>query len=385
MHGKGILPFSAHIYSQRESLALGTPRQARLEDLVNLVDIEQHCFETDRLSKRSFQNFIKPGSHDLWVIEDGQIILAYILILYRLGANLARLYSIAVHPAAQGKKYSSQLLEWAEEQAHKRQCAFMRLEVSTENKKAIQLYKKFGYKVIGSIKNYYDNGEDALRMEKALYRRSQVTSFHAYYRQTTEFTCGPAALMMAMKSLQIEYQMSRSEELQIWREATTIYMTSGHGGCSPYGLALSAWRRGCKSELYINYGGAPFLDGVRNDFKKEVMQFVHEDFIHQIKDTDINVIISPLDIEQIDEILHRNKPIIALISTWRLNRNKAPHWVFVSHSDKNFVYINDSDFDEELPYINEMENIELPIHRLTFLQMAKFGQKRLRCLLVIDK
>jgi hypothetical protein len=39
------------------------------------------------------------------------------------------------------------------------------------------------------------------------------------------FTCGPAALMMAMHGLNRDYQPSREEEINLWREATTIFMT----------------------------------------------------------------------------------------------------------------------------------------------------------------
>jgi hypothetical protein len=50
--------------------------------------------------------------------------------------------------------------------------------------------------------------------------------------------------MMAMKALDPAMELNRTLELRLWREATTIFMTSGHGGCGPYGLALSAYRRG---------------------------------------------------------------------------------------------------------------------------------------------
>ena len=45
--------------------------------------------------------------------------------------------------------------------------------------------------------------------------------------------------MMAMAALKPEQEMSRRVELQIWREATTVFMTTGHGGCSAHGLALA--------------------------------------------------------------------------------------------------------------------------------------------------
>jgi ribosomal protein S18 acetylase RimI-like enzyme len=360
-------------------------RLATTKDLDQLIAIENSCFETDRLSKRSFMRFIKPGAHDLLVIESESQVLGYVLLLYRAGTNLARLYSLAVAMDAQGRGLSKELLSAAEKTAQERHCAFLRLEVNVNNQRAISVYRQDAYKVIGTIEDYYDNGDDAIRMEKRLhFQRSERPPHKPYYQQTTDFTCGPAALMMALKTLQPDYPMSRHEELQIWREATTIFMTSGHGGCSPHGLALSAWHRGFDVTLYTNQEAAPFLDGVRDEHKKAVIQFVHDDFMAQIRETNIQLKIRALETDELDRILQNGLPIIALISTWRLNRNKAPHWVYVADSDDQYVYINDSDVDDD-PHTSQTDFMQVPIDRQLFRNMARFGQKRLRCLLVISE
>ena len=359
-------------------------RTARLEDLDELLAIEVACFRTDRLSKRSFRNFILPGPHELIVLTRDERVLGYVLLLFRAGTNLARLYSIAVSPDAQHQGLSKHLLAAAEPAARAHRCVFMRLEVSVNNAPAIALYRKDGYQTIGTISNYYDDGDDALRMEKRLhYRMHEHTVTRPYYQQTTDFTCGPASLMMAMKTLQPDYVTSRHEELQIWREATTIFMTAGHGGCSPHGLALSAWRRGFNVTLYVNQQEAPFLDSVRDAQKKAIIQLVHEDFLAQINKTRIKLYVKALESSELDRILHSGAPVVALISTWRLNRNKSPHWVYVADSDDEFVYINDSDIGDD-PLATQTDYIQVPIDRHVFRDMARFGQKRLRCLLVIS-
>lgn len=363
----------------------GHIRPGNIADLDSLMVIEKACFETDRLSRRSFLRFIKQGAHELLVICDDAQVQGYVLILYRAGTNLTRMYSLAIAPGAQGRGLSKKLLRAAELSAQNHLCAFMRLEVNVNNAPAITLYKHYGYKTIGTIRNYYENGDDALRMEKRLhYHGAEHTVTKPYYEQTTDFTCGPASLMMAIKTLQPDYEMTRHEELQIWREATTIFMTSGHGGCSPHGLALSAWHRGFNATLHINQEEAPFLDGVRGAQKKSVVQLVHEDFLAQIRETSIRVNINTLEANELDRILQSGMPVIALISTWRLNRNKSPHWVYVAGADDEFVYINDSDIDEDEPHATQTDYIQVPIDRHVFRDMARFGQKRLRCLLVIN-
>jgi hypothetical protein len=189
--------------------------------------------------------------------------------------------------------------------------------------------------------------------------------------------------MMALKTLKPHYDMTRHEELQIWREATTIFMTSGHGGCSPYGLALSSWRRGLQVELYINQAGAPFLNGVRDPDKKAVIELVHEDFLTRIKETGIHTHVQDISSDELEKLLRSGHAIIALISTWRLNRNKAPHWVFVADADEHFVYINDPDISDG-PWQSETDYILVPIGIREFVMMVSFGQSRLRALLVLD-
>lgn len=358
-------------------------RHATPDDLSQLVYIENTCFKVDRLSPRSFKRFIKPGSHELLVLSENQTIKAYALALYRTGTNLARLYSIAVLPENQGKGLAKQLLQSIEKQVQQRYCVFIRLEVNVANQRAIDLYTKLGYTTVGQIAEYYEDGADALQMEKRLQKMpGKKIQSRPYYQQTTDFTCGPASLMMAIKTLNASYKMTRYEELQIWREATTIYMMAGHGGCSPYGLALSAWNRGYQVTLYVNQAGIPFLDGVRGDEKKEVVQLVHESFLKQIRKTRIKLKVHQMETSELDKILDSGKPILALISTWLLNRNKVPHWVYVSGTDERFVYINDPDIDG--PHFSQTDYIQVPIERELFFKIAKFGQKKLRSLLVLS-
>src|SRR5262245_16023483 len=87
-----------------------------------------------------------------------------------------------------------------------------------------------------------------------------------HYAQTTDFTCGPSSLIMSMAALDPRVKRSRALELQLWREANTIFMgaSGGHGGCGALGLALAAHRRGFKAEVHVNHKGVLLGDRAKS-------------------------------------------------------------------------------------------------------------------------
>jgi len=371
------------------NLELNNPviRPASAADIDALLQIERHCFSSDRLSRRSFLRLIRHGHASLQIaLTDAGAAAGYALVLYRRGTRLARLYSLAVLPDYRGLGLAQQLLQESELAAREQNCIFMRLEVNVHNDSAIALYRRGGYHPIGTIREYYEDGGDALKMEKPMRRRSGVRPQRrtAFYEQTTPFTCGPASLMMGMHHLDPAYAMSRREELNIWRESTTIFMTAGHGGCSPQGLALSAWRRGLKVTLYCNGSGVPFIDSVRDPDKKQVIALVHQDFVEQLAETDVDIHDQEMTPAQLQHHIHHGDVLISLISTWRLNRNKAPHWVMINAADERFVYLTDPDHDRD-EYQSETDYIDVPVEVGEFLAMAAFGRSRLKSTLALSR
>ncbi|MDX1400065.1 MAG: peptidase C39 family protein, partial [Oceanospirillum sp.] len=305
------------------------------------------------------------------------------LLLFRRGTGLARLYSIAVSPSHQGQGIAGVLLETLEQEAAERHQVFMRLEVRQDNLTAIALYEKRGYRRFGMIKDYYEDGQAALRMEKRLLRGIAATPRNLpYYRQNTDFTCGPSALLMAMRALDSQAEMTLDEELQIWREATTIFMLSGHGGCSPHGLALSAWRRGFSVDLYVNTEQTPFIDSVRDEAKKQIMTQVHGRFMQDIERSDIRLHHEELSTDRLQQHLQDGASVISLISTWRFNRNKIPHWVTLVRADDAFMYLSDPEPDDDLMH-TATDNIAVPVSLEDFSAMNRYGRNKLHCSLVL--
>lgn len=357
---------------------------ATLRDVTALVSIENRCFDIDRLSSRSIRHLIQKGNCDFIVARAGEQPCGYVLVLYHRGTHLARLYSFAVLPEYRKHGLGEHLLNAAEQCALERDCVYMRLEVHVKNQGAIRLYEKRGYTPFETIHDYYEDHADALRYQKRILSHSGESELNPvpYYMQTTEFTCGPASLMMAMQALDDSAKKDRAEELQLWREATTIYMTSGHGGCSPLGLALAAYHRGFRVEVFVNTREPLFLDGVRSEEKKSVMKLVHEDFVRQIEATDIQLVYENISLASIEERMQQGGIPLVLISTYSYTRDKAPHWVVVSGMDDTFVYIHDPHEDAD-SYRSQTDNIYLPIGRRAFDKSFRFGRSGLRTCVII--
>lgn len=352
-------------------------RQATLADTEALLALENRCFKDDRISRRSFRRFIEmPRDRVIVATEDDQLV-GYSLVLMQANTRLARIYSIAVNPELQGRGLGEQLIGESERQAAAAGRIIMRLEVRTDNAGAIALYRRLGYRQFGTYRDYYDDHGDALRFERRILFYEPTGTFPEvpYYPQTTDFTCGPASLIMAMAAVDHHQTMTTLQELRIWREATTIFMLSGHGGCGPHGLALAAWHRGFEATAYISQEGPLFRETVRNEDKKKVLELVHEGFLCDIGATGIELHHDPLTLEEIERVLRQGRVPIILISTWQLNRTRIPHWVTVCAVDDQFVYLHDPEIDtKEGEAVADKQY--LPIDRQVFDRMVRYGRNQ---------
>jgi ribosomal protein S18 acetylase RimI-like enzyme len=143
-------------------------RPARIDDLPALVDIENDVFAKDRISRRNFRHLLTRGRAVSLVDEDSNGLCGYITVLFRRGAGWGRLYSLAVLPRCRGRRLGEQLLAAAEQACRKRGCSSLRLEVHPDNAVAQRLYDRTGYRAFGRYPEFYEDGADALRLEKPL-------------------------------------------------------------------------------------------------------------------------------------------------------------------------------------------------------------------------
>lgn len=347
-------------------------RPATLADFDDLVALEAH-FPGDRLSRSSLRRLLSRAHADVWVAEAGGRIVGDAVVLYRRGFMGARLYSLVVHPADRGRGLGRALLEAAEQGALKRGCVSMRLEVREDNRGAIRLYQACGYQEVGHTAEYYHDGSGALRMRKRLKPLPPPTLKRVpYYAQTLEFTCGPAALMMALRYLGHEEEMSRAFELTLWREATTIFMTSGHGGTSAHGLALAALRRGFQARVFSKDSRVPFIDTVRTEEKKEVVALTHQQFVQAFEALGGVTLVQDFGVREVIAALEGGGVPIVLVNGQPLYGEKVPHWMVVTGFDATFLYLHDPEVPADT---QRADSVHLPLPQREFARLSRYGKE----------
>ena len=360
-------------------------RKAERGDLDALVKLEHRVFATDRLSRRSLQRLMRSGTAAVLVAHENAQLSGVAIVLFRRGSLRARLYSIAVAPHAGGRGVGRKLLEAAEAQALARGARVMRLEVHHTNHAAIARYRKSGYREFGRHRRYYEDGGDALRFEKRLMPAAALLQrAPPYFHQTTEFTCGPACIMMALAWANPKFRAAPAMEFALWREATTIVSRSGPGGCEPYGMAVALRHHGLWPEVYVSRPGMYFLETVNSADQRRVMQITQAEFQREARALDIPSHLAPVNESVLMGAFDSGSVAIVLVSGYHMIPRGVPHWIFAFGRNGRHVLMHDpAAIRDDQGMAAAAETYALPWS--AFERVIHVGRERLSAAIVIRK
>lgn len=141
---------------------------ARADEDAALAELELRCFDGDRMSRRQYRRHLRSPTARVLCARRGGRLVGSAVLFFRAGSRAARLYSIAVDPAARGLGLGRALLRAAERAARAGGAGELRLEVRQDNAAAIGLYAASGYRRFGARPDYYEDGAPAWRYRRAL-------------------------------------------------------------------------------------------------------------------------------------------------------------------------------------------------------------------------
>jgi [ribosomal protein S18]-alanine N-acetyltransferase len=147
----------------------GALRTMTAADLDAVLVLEHDLFGEDAWSRQMLEGELaeQPRSRYYLVADDGGVMTGYAGLL--VAAAQADVLTLAVAADRWGQGIGSALLEALLGEAARRSCTEVFLEVRTDNTRAQQLYRRYGFSQIGIRKGYYQpSGADALVMRRNL-------------------------------------------------------------------------------------------------------------------------------------------------------------------------------------------------------------------------
>lgn len=166
-----------------------------------------------------------------------------------------------------------------------------------------------------------------------------------YYAQTSEFSCGPACVLMVMKLFDPALQLTRSLEFDVWRRCNMV----GVRGADPYGLSVPLIDAGLSVRLVTRGKRAIAATSwsrhlVAHGFDPDdarIALFGAAENRRRALALGLPVTFARPTIATIAEHVARGFAPIALVHMGAVHELDIPHWAVISEVSDEYVTFND--------------------------------------------
>jgi ribosomal-protein-alanine N-acetyltransferase len=121
-------------------------------DIKDIMEIERSSFSTP-WSELSFLNEMTNSQSITKVAVSGNNVIGYICTKYILDEG--HILNLAVRQDFRRQGVATILINHVLNELKEKGCRFLYLEVRASNQNAIKFYERFGFRIVGSRKNYY--------------------------------------------------------------------------------------------------------------------------------------------------------------------------------------------------------------------------------------
>jgi ribosomal protein S18 acetylase RimI-like enzyme len=146
-------------------------RGARECDILDLVSLEKECFDTyyqeHRFNEAEFVNYLRKKKAIFLVAILDSFLVGYVVGLVRTSQSQlsASLDSIAVLLRSRGSGVGDQLMQRFIEEAKRRACKRIMLDVAAPNENGIRFFSRRGFQRIRCLPAYYGKELDGILMK----------------------------------------------------------------------------------------------------------------------------------------------------------------------------------------------------------------------------
>lgn len=198
-----------------------------------------------------------------------------------------------------------------------------------------------------------------------------------YYRQTTEYSCGPVALLMAQSAVTGE-AITRSAELKLWRRA------SHQPGAGPIALAVHADIEVFRPEVFISTEDVILGEHLQQPWELEVRELFDGEDERAAGELGIPITYRLFSLDEVAAEIEADAAVLLLIDEVYFHDETGSHWILAhGHRDGMFV-LND-------PWIDApngdswVDASNLPVGRDDLEKIAWWGDPAFRGLVVLRR
>ncbi len=165
-----------------------------------------------------------------------------------------------------------------------------------------------------------------------------------FYRQTLDFSCGSACILMVLGHFDPGFVLNRNAEIDIWREGTSVLAL----GMGRYGLSFPLVSRGYRVEVTTNSGDIDFMPRIKERLNpNQFEQFRNLYFERRERVLGMGLVESrreDISIDTVRTTIEGGGIPIVLTNAKELGDDDAPHWVvFTGVEDGTFTINNPLD------------------------------------------